>query len=208
MKAIFSSKLYRASSRQSHIVANMNSRINVELIEQLENVLAPSEDNQKVKVNNEVSNNKHKSGEKEVLDVSDKSNIGPLDFESREPSLQMDQPDESQEPDAVDEPPDVLEDEPEVSLDLEGTVESGVEIETELSSGDIQAHVSNNLKDGSLSRVAIKNDEVWCYFDDSTNLNRILNEVLEIIESDSRYNNLSFSRLARSDNAVVFDIKD
>ena len=54
-------------------------------------------------------------------------------------------------------------------------------------------------------RTAIKNDELWIYYNDATNLNNVMASVLESLNA-ACYSNLVFSRLARTDNAIVFTI--
>lgn len=56
-----------------------------------------------------------------------------------------------------------------------------------------------------VTRVAVKNDEVWCYYNDSVNLNEVMVEAIDLV-SKAGYRYLEFNRLARSDNAIVFVI--
>lgn len=56
-----------------------------------------------------------------------------------------------------------------------------------------------------VTRVAVKDDEVWCYYNDSVNLNEVMVEAIDLI-SKAGYSYLEFNRLARSDNAIVFVI--
>lgn len=56
-----------------------------------------------------------------------------------------------------------------------------------------------------VTRVAVKNDEVWCYYNDSVNLNEVMVEAIDLV-SKAGYSYLEFNRLARSDNAIVFVI--
>ena len=56
-----------------------------------------------------------------------------------------------------------------------------------------------------VNRVAVKDDEVWCYYNDSVNLNEVMVEAIDLV-SKAGYSYLEFNRLARSDNAIVFVI--
>lgn len=56
-----------------------------------------------------------------------------------------------------------------------------------------------------VTRVAVKDDEVWCYYNDSVNLNEVMVEAIDLV-SKAGYSYLEFNRLARSDNAIVFVI--
>lgn len=54
-------------------------------------------------------------------------------------------------------------------------------------------------------RVALKDNEIWIYYNDNINLNTIMTPVIEILNAAS-YSYLEFNRLARTDNAIVFTI--
>ena len=67
--------------------------------------------------------------------------------------------------------------------------------------------IKDELNDSPLTegviRVANKAREIWVYFNDNTNLNDIMVNVIDSIFS--RYGaQLEFNRLARSENAMVF----
>ena len=62
--------------------------------------------------------------------------------------------------------------------------------------------------DGDTQGVALvkyNESELWVYYQDDINLNNIMYNVIEKINS-SGYSYLTFNRLARSDNAIVFDV--
>lgn len=56
-------------------------------------------------------------------------------------------------------------------------------------------------------RVEIHNDEyeLWVYYNDKINLNNVMTDVIQNL-SASNYSYLTFNRLARSENAIVFEI--
>ena len=54
-------------------------------------------------------------------------------------------------------------------------------------------------------RTTVKDNEMWLYYNDSINLNNVMAQVIEVL-SNAGYNYLEFNRLARSDNAIVFEI--
>lgn len=56
-----------------------------------------------------------------------------------------------------------------------------------------------------VTRVAVKNDEVWCYYNYSVNLNEVMVEAIDLV-SKAGYSYLEFNRLDRSYNAIVFVI--
>lgn len=57
-----------------------------------------------------------------------------------------------------------------------------------------------------ITRVQKKENELWLYYSDNTNLNNIMTDVIEYISEAST--SLIFNRLARSENAIVFEIND
>ena len=56
-----------------------------------------------------------------------------------------------------------------------------------------------------VNRLQVKDQELWIYFTDDTNLNDKMIDVIEVLNGTG-YTYLAFSRLARSNNAIVFDI--
>lgn len=56
-----------------------------------------------------------------------------------------------------------------------------------------------------VTRIAIKNNELWLYYNDDINLNNIMTDVIESVSSLG-IDWAEFNRLARSDNAIVFEI--
>lgn len=53
--------------------------------------------------------------------------------------------------------------------------------------------------------VSVKNEEVWIYYNDDVNLNKVMEPVIAALRS-AGYAYLEFNRLARSNNAIVFQI--
>ena len=56
-----------------------------------------------------------------------------------------------------------------------------------------------------VNRLQVKDNELWIYFNDDENLNDKMVDVIELLNATG-YTYLTFSRLARSNNAMVFDI--
>lgn len=56
-----------------------------------------------------------------------------------------------------------------------------------------------------VSRLEVKDSELWIYYNDDSNLNDKMIEVISVLNSTG-YTYLKFNRLARSNNAIVFDI--
>lgn len=63
----------------------------------------------------------------------------------------------------------------------------------------------NNVADTTgVVRILLNENEVWIYYDDSINLNNVIDTAIERL--CRAFNYLKFNRLARSDNALVFDV--
>jgi hypothetical protein len=56
-----------------------------------------------------------------------------------------------------------------------------------------------------VSRIEVKDSELWIYYNDDSNLNDKMVEVISVLNSPG-YTYLKFNRLARSNNAIVFDV--
>lgn len=56
-----------------------------------------------------------------------------------------------------------------------------------------------------VSRIFIKDDELWIYYQDKINLNSVMEPVIAVLNGTG-FTNLEFNRLARTENAIVFQI--
>lgn len=70
----------------------------------------------------------------------------------------------------------------------------------------IKTALNDNEGTKGVSRASIKEDELWVYYEDSINLNKVMANAIELLNV-SGYG-LEFNRLARSDNAIVFLIEE
>ena len=64
-----------------------------------------------------------------------------------------------------------------------------------------------NVRDDTkgVSRIFVKDKELWIYYQDKINLNSVMEPVIEVLNGTG-FTNLEFNRLARTENAIVFDI--
>ena len=74
-----------------------------------------------------------------------------------------------------------------------------------LSPDAIKTALNNSTETKGVNRTSIKDDELWIYYDDSINLNKVMADAIETIYTFGY--GLEFNRLARSDNAIVFLIE-
>lgn len=71
---------------------------------------------------------------------------------------------------------------------------------------DLRSILNNNSATQGANHVVIKGDELWLYYNDDVNLNKIMTEVVDTVRVKLG-NRVQFNRLARMDNAVVFEIE-
>lgn len=69
----------------------------------------------------------------------------------------------------------------------------------------IKGTLNGQAETAGVSRIHVKDNEMWIYYKDEVNLNNIMTNVIEYMNA-AGYTDLEFNRLARSDNAIVFVI--
>lgn len=236
MKAIFASKLYKASRRKDKIRAALDNPINAELVQQLrvylddeyinEDYLEP--DDHSSDSNSEPNNN-------DDTKLNDKSSTSfksptPVKFHPNSP---LDIPDDHMDGDNYmpgvddngenDKNPSTKDnsdtsDNPNIS---ESSNLNGENITSQTSlyhmpdasptiSPDIVSEIKGTLNmrqdTSGVNRVLYKDDsELWIYYNDKINLNNVMGPVIELLNA-SGYTYLDFNRLARTDNAIVFQV--
>ncbi|MBQ2858198.1 MAG: hypothetical protein IJE78_13970 [Bacteroidaceae bacterium] len=233
MQAIFSCKMYKASSRKSKIRAAMQNPINTELVQQLSQYLddeykKPKVDDSAQPSDTDVANSqKDESSKQTVIRPSEHSGGGgatpppashvadhhlsdmlkdeesggtPPDF-----SQPTDQPEKSEKPvetESVGEStrvqkPTVTASEIPQTCAVQSLSEQTDSIMGLLNSIDSTAGVR---------LVAVKGEnELWIYYKDAINLNTVMEPAIATLNS-ADYAYLDFNRLARTDNAIVFEI--
>ena len=85
------------------------------------------------------------------------------------------------------------------------SVESSTMIQTKLDLDALQGTLNAREDTAGVSYILQKDDELWIHYNDKTNLNNVMETVITLIR-DLGYDNLNFNRLARSANAIVFEI--
>lgn len=83
----------------------------------------------------------------------------------------------------------------------DGIDDNGIQ-DNRLLTDSVKSDLNNNEETKGVSRASIKDDELWVYYEDSINLNKVMANVIETLNA-ANYG-LEFNRLARSDNAIVF----
>lgn len=230
MKAIYASKLYKASSRKSKIQASIEDPINLELVTQIKSYL--DEEYQDI-VDRLQAKQKAQLVENMIEENSDNkpnSQPGSMDGRSSGPSRGFGGSPQGGHPslsekfdmllsedgdDDLDDS-DVLQFDDSTESDLEDveestTIEGIDEITTsdksntsDLSS-DVKSLLSSDESTSGINRVIAKKNELWIHYNDDINLNNVMAPVIEKLSS-SHLDCLNFNRLARSENAIVFQL--
>lgn len=220
VSAIFASKLYQASRRKDRIHSAYMNPLNAELVQQIDSYVSP-------KYQKLLEPEEQKPADSQNLDTA---NTGEDDGRSSSgssysggggssfsgggvPGMITDEPADSSVDDIETEDVDV---EPSGEESFEPQEDESVEQSTVIASSctekDAALEVdtikgSLNVKDetSGVTRVRVKDEELWIYYQDSINLNSVMPDVIDTMNALG-YTYLEFSRLARTDNAIVFDI--
>ena len=130
------------------------------------------------------------------------------EFESGESDAPADTPaDAPSDDNAPTETPSEPSDDIEEATEITGVDEVSDTDEVVLQSGVLKKLLNSEDDTSGVARVDIDDKETWVYYEDKVNLNDILDEVISAIKN-AKYDMLKFSRLARTDNAIVFDVKE
>lgn len=231
LSRVYASKLYLTNARKDLIEAAINSSQNAELVQQLSDYL---DDKSKKKLaeaieEQESVKEEEKASEVEEVDIEegfnedipDEKNVFSPSYSGGGSSSPM-PPDDmgGGEPDIFAEPreggeggpaPEPANEEPvEESTAIYGEVNATTQIEEavntiaediEIIKGTLNGREDTN----GVIRAVITDDELWLYYKDEVNIGDIMVDVIEVLNGTA-YTYLTFSRLARSNNAIVFDI--
>lgn len=215
---LLSCKMFKNSKRQQKILAAMNS--NMKLVKQISSYVT---DDRFVPVDDPEPNNGNAAPSVPEVNIRDGQGSGgsnlpsgglsspggdlpgmtvteaPSEPETSESTSESETSSESTDPTSA----------PETSEGVEqSTIVSTTTFEHSSEQTDIIKGTLNAREDtAGVLRVRVKKDpcELWIYYEDKVNLNNTMPAVIEVLNGTA-YTYLEFSRLARSDNAIVFDI--
>lgn len=235
MKAIFASKLYKASRRKDKIRAALDNPINAELVQQLRVYLDDEYINKDYLEPDDPSYDSNSDSDNKDTRSIDKPPISPksptpVKFHPNSPLDIPDNPMDGDDPmsgayddgenDKNSSPEDNsnMSDNPNIS---ESSNLNGENITSQTSlykvpevlpiiSPDVVSEIKGTLNmrqdTSGVNRVLYKDDsEIWVYYNDKINLNNVMGPVIELLNA-SGYTYLDFNRLARTDNAIVFQV--
>lgn len=224
---IFSSKLYRAHPDKARIHAALENPINAELVQQLHEYLDDEYQNTAV-----AQPETEDTGSTPTVDTgSDSTGGGSAPSSggggSRAPSggsfgdITFSDPgapddtgsDEGEGSDdaGMDSEPTSMDD-IQVSDGDDEDVESAtkptgryVKASSDIGLDSLKGLLDANEDTAGVYRIGTVDNELWIYYNDSINLNNIMTPVIELLLA-AGYSQLSFNRLARTNNAIVFEI--
>lgn len=233
LQRIYSSKLYVTSTRKDRIHAAINSdnKWNVALVQQLEEYLdqdalaelqqAEAEAEAKQGVSDDVGGAAPDTGEESGgssrpslanTPPSPSFSGSPLADFGDDELADIDIPEDIGEEAAPEEPSGPEPEEPIESVTQEGrpitsaTIIKWNTLDDVISACDTIKGTLNSREDtNGVTRLEVKDSELWVYYNDESNLNDKMIEVISVLNSIG-YTYLKFNRLARSNNAIVFDI--
>jgi hypothetical protein len=220
LQRIYSSKLYVTSTRKDKIHAAIQDPVNAELVQQISEYL---DDDAQIVLKRAVAQEKAAetaadTGEEEVIAPSDTSSA-PGGSGSHHSSFSGSPVSDFGEDELadIDVPDDMGEEAPAPETPVEETTKANgksitatsliwTTVEDVASECDtIQGTLNAREDTNGVIRMQVKDAELWIYYKDDANLNDKMIEVIEVLNSTG-YTYLAFSRLARSNNAIVFDI--
>lgn len=228
IEPIFSSKLFAVSNRKEEIRAAANNPINQNLMQQLSSALDKSyqkaeylldtEDQEKLKQEQSADT------ESEVDETVDEETVEDVDTGSKENSAPPVKPSNlhSKFKEAEKNVAEIEQTAPNSDTPTDSGVDTTTKASTDIDSGieddgildvresgepalspdAIKTALNNHSETKGVNRTSIKDDELWIYYDDSINLNKVMADAIETIYTFGY--GLEFNRLARSDNAIVF----
>lgn len=227
VSAIFASKLYQASSRKDRIHSAYMNPLNAELVQQIDSYVSPKyqkmlnteeeqepADPQNFDTANTGEGDGGSSSGSSYSGGGGSSFSGGGSFSGGDiPGMVTDEPEESAESDEGSsdmsvEPVSESPAEPESDESVEQSTviaSSCTEKDAALEVDTIKGSLNVKAETAGVIRVRVKDKELWVYYQDSINLNSVMPDVIDTMNTLG-YTYLEFSRLARTDNAIVFDI--
>ena len=222
MQSIFSSKLYKASNHKDKIKSALDNPINAELVQQLASYLDDEYQVPEYVAPEQVEPQQSEQAPEDPTisngPVNDRKSSAPtghsggvprmpshIDTTGLDDELAVDMPSGSDmDSDIDDEPVDGLLMPTDEATKVRG---KSITATTEITiSVDPIVGLLNSTEDTTgVSYGKIIGDELWLYYNDKINLNNVMENAIRLLNS-AGYAHLEFNRLARSDNAMVFEI--
>ena len=219
LEKIYGSTLFKASTNKDAIKSALNNPMNMELVQQLREYLdddtlerlnssepefdAPGMFSDDVVDDTETTEDAEADNAKPApTSAPSHSSANPATFTTKEDHMDDLKEFENSE-DTVPASEPKSEDGPKPPES--DSVESSTIIQKKLDLEALQGTLNAREDTAGVSYILQKDDELWIHYNDSINLNNVMEAVITLVR-DLGYDNLVFNRLARSANAVVFEI--
>lgn len=178
---ILSSHIIRSNKHRDQIKSAITDPINHELVQQLSEYIDWDDVDEEVIDELKGEDNKDDVNEEEVPE------------EHIEDEDTPDKPNKPNKPDKPDKPEEDKAEEPEL--------ESATKIPTNKIESAIKTTLTQLQSSKDINLISIKGNEIWVRYNDTVNLNDIMYDTIKCVTDNT---DLTFNRLARFDNSIVF----
>ena len=213
---ILSSHIIRSNKHRDQIKSAITDPINHELVQQLSEYIDWDDVDEEVIDELKGEDNKDDVNEEEVPEEHIDDEDKPEEDKPHKPdkpnkptnpdSDKLDKPEEdkAEEPDKPNKPtnPDSDKlDKPEEDKAEEPELESATKIPTNKIESAIKTTLTQLQSSKDINLISIKGNEIWVRYNDTVNLNDIMYDTIKCVTDNT---DLTFNRLARFDNSIVF----
>lgn len=188
---ILSSHIIRSNKHRDQIKSAITDPINHELVQQLSEYIDWDDVDEEVIDELKGEDNKDDVNEEEVPE----EHIDDEDKPEEDKPHKPDKPNKPTNPDS-----DKL-DKPEEDKAEEPELESATKIPTNKIESAIKTTLTQLQSSKDINLISIKGNEIWVRYNDTVNLNDIMYDTIKCVTDNT---DLTFNRLARFDNSIVF----
>lgn len=188
---ILSSHIIRSNKHRDQIKSAITDPINHELVQQLSEYIDWDDVDEEVIDELKGEDNKDNVNEEEVPE----EHIEDEDMPEKDKPHKPDKLNKPTNPDS-DKP-----DKPEEDKVEEPELESATKIPTNKIESAIKTTLTQLQSSKDINLISIKGNEIWVRYNDTVNLNDIMYDTIKCVTDNT---DLTFNRLARFDNSIVF----
>nr|DAK89615.1 MAG TPA: hypothetical protein [Caudoviricetes sp.] len=191
---ILSSHIIRSNKHRDQIKSAITDPINHELVQQLSEYIDWDDVDEEVIDELKGEDNEDDVSEEEVPEEHIDDEDKPEEDKPHKPD-KLDKPTnpDSAKPDKLDKPEEDKAEEPEL--------ESATKIPTNKIESAIKTTLTQLQSSKDINLISIKGNEIWVRYNDTVNLNDIMYDTIKYVTDNT---DLTFNRLARFDNSIVF----
>lgn len=192
---ILSSHIIRSNKHRDQIKSAITDPINHELVQQLSEYIDWDDVDEEVIDELKGEDNKDDVNEEEVPEEHIEDDDMPEDIEDGDKPHKHDKLNKPTNPDS-DKP-----DKPEEDKAEEPELDSATKIPTNKIESAIKTTLTQLQSSKDINLISIKGNEIWVRYNDTVNLNDIMYDTIKCVTDNT---DLTFNRLARFDNSIVF----